>query len=151
MAPPTTMTSGQLPMPTHCQASRPPPRHRLRQPNNDDPGCGNTAVTTNQDHQVSAHTNFPLPLALSTPGQDTVAMAPATTTSAASYQCPPIARPLILHHVTVLDKPQQPNDNDPGPSAIVTSPRMTTRIPASLTSSPSAGEFCYSHPPPLFR
>jgi len=64
-----------------------------------------------------------------------VATAPATMMSAASYQCPPIARPLALCHITILDKPQQPNNDDPGPSAIAMSPRMTTQIPAPLAMS----------------
>jgi len=56
-------------------------------------------------------------------------------TSAASGQRLPIARPLALHHITILNKPQQPNNDDPGPSAIATSPRTTTQIPAPLTTS----------------
>jgi len=133
MAPATMTTSGQLPTPAHCRPTRPPPRHRPRQTTATRPSAiarsprtttqilsPPTAVTSNYDHQVS-----PCAISISLSPSEHRDRTPLPQPQqhrrpVASYQRPPIATPLAHRHVTVLDKPQRPNDDDPSPSAIAT-------------------------------
>jgi len=100
--PPTCFTHLQQPLPCLIQlpptTSAPPdddndvaePHHQLISACRCDGvgWSGATTVTSNHDHQVSSPAHFPLPLALWTPGQDAVAMAPATTMTSSQLPMP---------------------------------------------------------------